>query len=90
MTKKIAIMVRDRQSEALRMAMGAILLDDDIHVYVLDHCLGKTEQTELYLETLNDLDIPLFTNSAENTKLQYLSAEEIAQRLSGYDHVIVY
>ena len=90
MTKKIAIMVRDRQSEALRMAMGAILLDDDIHVYVLDHGLDKTEQIGLYLETLNDLDIPVFTNCAENVELQFLSLGEIAARLSGYDHVIAY
>lgn len=90
MTKKIAIMVRDRQSEALRMAVGAILLDDDIHVYILDHGLEKTEATDLFMETLNDLDIPVFTNHAENPDLQYLSADEIAQRLSGYDHVIAY
>ena len=90
MTKKIAIMVRDRQSEALRMAVGSILLDDDIHVYVLDHQLGKTEETALYLETLNDLDIPVFTNFADNHELQYLAADEIARRLSGYDHVIAY
>lgn len=90
MTKKIAIMVRDRQSEALRMAVGAILLDDDIHVYVLDHELGKTEDIDLYLETLSDLDIPVFTNCKENSELQYLPAGEIARRLSGYDHVIAY
>ena len=90
MTKKIAIMVRDRQSEALRMAVGAILMDDDIHVYVLDQELGKTEEIALYLETLNDLDIPVFTNFAGNPELQHLAAGEIARRLSGYDHVIAY
>ena len=90
MTKKIAIMARERQSEALRMAVGAILLDDDIHVYVLDHGLDKTEETVLYMETLNDLDIPVFTNCAENPDLQLLSDKEIARRLSGYDHVIAY
>lgn len=90
MTRKIAIMVRDRQSEALRMAVGAILMDDDIHVFVLDHELGKTGEIALYLETLNDLDIPVYTNFAGNSELKYLAAEEIARRLSGYDHVIAY
>ena len=90
MTRKIAIMVRDRQSEALRMAVGAILLDDDIHVYVLDHQLEKTAETDLYLETLSDLDIPVYTNRTENNGLQYLPADEITRRLSGYDHVIAY
>jgi len=90
MTKKIAIIIRDRQSEALRMAVGAILLDDDINVYVLDHRLDESDQNDLYLETLNDLDIPIFTNTKENTGLIYLAVGEIARRLSGYDHVIAY
>lgn len=33
MVKKIAVLVRDRQEEALRMAVGATLKDDVIDVY---------------------------------------------------------
>jgi hypothetical protein len=44
MSKKIAILVRDRQGEALRMAVGAILMDDAIDVYVLDRKVEDTEE----------------------------------------------
>ena len=36
MQKKIAVLVRERQSEALRMSLGLILVDDQVDVYVLD------------------------------------------------------
>lgn len=90
MTKKIAVLVRDRQSEALRMAVGVILLDDEIDVYVLDRPLEKTEQIELYAETLHDLEMNVYTNCRENKDFKYLSNEDIANKLTEYDHVVAY
>jgi hypothetical protein len=90
MTKKIAVIVRDRQAEALRMAIGIILLDDTVDVYVLDQKVEETEQNELYLETLQFMDMKAFSNYEESDKLAYLTTEEIALRLSGYDHVLAY
>lgn len=40
-TKKIAVIVRDRQGEALRVAGGLTLADDTIEVFVLDTKLDK-------------------------------------------------
>ena len=90
MTKKVAVLVRDRQGEALRMAVGIILLDDMIDVYVLDGKVAEEGSNELYLETIVDMEMNAFSNTRENEGMEYLTAEEIALRLLDYDHVIPY
>lgn len=90
MTKKIAVVVRERQSEALRMAIGIILLDDIIEVYVLGRKVEDNEQTRLYLETIQDLEIKAYTDVEENETMEYLQTEVIARQLCDYDHVLAY
>lgn len=90
MAKKIAVIVRERQGEALRMAIGIILLDDIIEVYVLDREVEKTEQNLLYLETISDLEIQAYSNVRDNDTMEYLSIQDIARQLSKYDHVLAY
>ena len=55
MARKIAVVVRDRQGEALRMAIGIILMDDEVYIYVLDRVVEPTEQNLLNLETIRDM-----------------------------------
>lgn len=90
MSKKIAVVVRGRQSEALRMAVGIILMDDTIDVYVLDCIIEKNEQHDLYLETFELMEMNAYSNMAENETMQRLSIAEIAVRLPFYDHVLAY
>jgi len=90
LSKRIAVVVRDRQAEALRMAVGLILLDDLIHVYVLDRKVDETEQNSLNIETMQDLDMELYTNIRDNKDMQYLDNRQIAENLLGYDHVLMY
>jgi len=90
MQKKIAVLIRDRQEEGMRMAVGIILKDDEVDVYVLDAKLRDNPDNALNLETMADLDMKVWTNSRENGSLPYLSTEEIGQRLAGYDHVLPY
>lgn len=90
MKKKIAVLVRDRQDEALRMALGLVLADDEVDVYVLDHKLADTEVIQLYLTTLKEFEFRVFTNRPDNEGLEYLSVEQIAQRLPQYDHTLPY
>ena len=90
MAKKIAVLVRDRQEEALRMAVGATLRDDVIEVYVLDRAVEATENNALNIETLRDLDVKVWTNVPENAGLELCSTEELARRLPGYDHILAY
>jgi hypothetical protein len=90
MSKKIALLVRERQEEALRMGVGIILLDDQVDVYVLDRKVEETEANSLNLETMKDLDMNVYTNVKENEGLEFLDTEEIGRRLAGYDHIIPY
>jgi hypothetical protein len=90
MSKKIAVLVRDRQDEALRMAVGLTLMDDVIDVYVLDRKVNDTAENALNVETLKDLSMHVYTNDAGNVGMEFCPTEEIAQRLSGYDQILPY
>lgn len=89
MAKKIAVVVRDRQDEALRMAVGLTLADDEVNVFVMDKKLESNDNIDLNVETLGDMDVKIFTNNPEN-KFEQMSTEEIAKALAGYDVVIPY
>jgi len=90
MTKKIAVLVRERQTEALRMALGLILMDDSIDIYILDRKVEESDENKTGIETMQDLDMNIYTNCRENEELQYLVSGEIAQRLLEYDMVVPY
>jgi hypothetical protein len=90
MQKTVAVMVRERQDEALRIAVGLTLLDDIIEVYVLDRKLDETENNKLNLETIDMMDIKIFTNAKDNKGMEYLSTEDIAKKLLDYDIVLPY
>jgi len=89
MAKKVAILVRNREGEALRMAVGATLADDEINVFIMDKKIEHNEDNDLNLETLTDLDVKIFSNNPANPYTQK-STEEIARMLSEYDIVIPY
>lgn len=90
MTKKVAILVRDRKHEALRMAVGATLADDEVEVFVMDKKLEEgNDEIELNVETLTDLGVRIFTNHPDNP-FEQKTTEEIARMLPEYDIVIPY
>jgi hypothetical protein len=88
--KRIAVLVRDRQAEALRMSLGLLLLDDAVDVYVLDRPLEQTEETAPHLEAMEEFELKIYTNSEEKEGMERLSTEVIARRLVQYDHVLPY
>ncbi len=90
MGKKIAVLVRDRQGEALRMAVGITLMDDAIDVYVLDRKVESNPDNDLNIETIRDMGMKLATNTKENADMDFISTEELAQKLLEYDHIIPY
>lgn len=89
MAKRIAVLIRDRKHEALRMSVGLTLADDEVNVFIMDEKLDTDEATALNLETLLDLGCRIFSNNPEN-KCEQMTAEEIARILPGYDVVIPY
>jgi hypothetical protein len=88
--KRIAMVVRDRQGEALRVASGLTLADDAIEVFVLDRQLD-TEDPEVArpLELVNELDLKVWSNNASNG-FAALTLEEMARKFLEYDLVISY
>jgi len=89
MAKKIAVLIRDRKHEALRMAVGLTLADDEVNVFIMDEKLETDEAIALNLETLQDLGCRIFSNNPEN-EYEQMTAEEIARALTGYDVIIPY
>lgn len=90
MPKKIAVIIRENQSEGLRMATGAIMLDDEIDVYVLDRKIERSENNNQYLEAFADFEMNIYSNNQGEEGTVYLETEEIAQKLLDYDLIIPY
>ncbi len=90
MTRKIAVLVRDRQGEALRMALGLTLMDDVVNVFLLDRTFELSEADAANVELMQEMDIAFFSNDEGNADAQYLPTDELARRLVAYDHVIPY
>lgn len=90
MAKKIAVLIRDRQEEGLRMAVGLTLKDDKVDVYVLDRELEVSENNSLNLETLELMEAGVFTNVDGVEGLAFIETEEMAGRLTSYDSVLPY
>lgn len=88
--KKIAVLVRDGQAEALRMAVGLTLADDEVSVFIMEKKLDfGDEKISLNIETLNDLGVKIYSNIPED-KFKQMSTEEIARVLPEYDTVLPY
>ncbi len=89
-TKKIAVIVRDRQAEALRVASGLTLADDVIEIFILDRKLDKTDpEIAQPLELVTELDLKVYSNNPENGYTT-MSLEEMAKKLLEYDIVVPY
>lgn len=89
-TKKIAVVVRDRQGEALRIASGLTLSDDSIEVFILDRKLDKNnEEVAKPLELVMDLELKMYSNNGENG-YETISLDDMAKRLLAYDFVVPY
>ena len=90
MSKKIAVVVRDRQAEAFRMAVGLTLEDDEVNVFVMDKKVDDSDEAvSLNVETCNDLDVKIYSNNPENN-FEQMSTEDIASALVNYDSVLPY
>lgn len=87
-TKKIAVVIRDRQAEALRMSVGLTVLEDTIDIF-LTRPLRNDEETRVQLEGVKELDMKVFA-TVEETEFEYLTVENMAGKLLEYDHILPY
>lgn len=89
-TKKIAVVVRDRQGEALRVAGGLTLADDAIDVFILDRELDKNNpEVAQPLELVTELDLKVYSNNPKNGYTT-ITLGEMAKKLLEYDLVVPY
>lgn len=87
---KIAVLINDRQAEAIRMSSGITLLDDEIEMFFLDATIDDSDDVEMMLEIAGEMELPMFSNVAENTQMTIISTEELHNKLLEYDHIIAY
>ena len=90
MAKLIAVLVRERQEEALRIAVGLTLADDRVAVFVLDRRLADTPQNATNLEVLEELGMRVATNCVDNAGLELPSNAHLAREVLACDHILPY
>lgn len=87
--KKVAVIVSDDQRGGLRMGVGLTLADSAVTVFLMDKPLESSDDIDLNVETLGDLDAKLYSN-VPGSKQEIMSTEEIARALTDFDAVIQY
>jgi len=90
MSKKIAVVVRDRQDEAIRMSIGLTLMDDSVDVFMLNNKLIKTKQNALNIDTLEEMGVKVYSNIEGDAESSYESVDLMAKDILSYDHILAY
>ena len=87
--KKIAVIVRDRTEQALRMALGLTLMDDKVDVYLAGGPPEKTNMNAMNIEMLNAMKACLYSLKPVNG-FKDIGFDDFAKVLIEYDEVIPY
>ncbi|MDA8085259.1 MAG: hypothetical protein M0Z75_01000 [Nitrospiraceae bacterium] len=87
--KKIAVIVRQRTDEALRMALGLTLFDDRVDVYLTGAGPARTEQNRMNMEMLRAMGAGLFS-LCEADEFTRVDEDAMPGLLLGYEVVIAY
>ena len=90
MAKGVAVLVRELQAEALRVAVGQTLKAERVEVFVLDRRLADSPEIAMYVDVLKELGMPVATNVADNPGLQVLSNARIAERIAACEVTVPY
>lgn len=88
--KKIAVLVSDRQGEALRMSLGLTLADDAITVINIGAPIEANDDNNLNVESLQMMDCELFSVNEVDADFQPISMQLLPEKLLEFNHVIPY
>ncbi|MBK5225664.1 MAG: hypothetical protein JJD96_03710 [Thermoleophilia bacterium] len=88
--KKIAVIVRDRQGEALRMSLGLVLADDEVSVFNLGAVIERNDDNNLNIESLEMMDCILYSVNEKDENFQAITMQDVPAKLLDYDHVVAY
>jgi hypothetical protein len=86
----IAVLITERQAEALRMSSGLIVLDDTVEIFFLDTKVESSDEVEMMLEITEEMELPLYSNVEENTQTTVISTAELHTKLLDFDHIVMY
>ncbi len=87
--KKIAVIVRDRQSEGLRMAVGLSVLNN-VDIYIFDRKLEESDEILLNLGMAKEMRLSIYTNTQLNEGIEFIETKDIAKKLLKYDNILAY
>ena len=90
MSRKIAVLVQDRQGEALRMALGLTLMDDKVEVFLLGRQFQLSDKDRDNKELMEEMDVLFYSDHAENQGTELISTRDLATKLAEYDHILPY
>lgn len=88
--KKIAVIVRDREGEALRMSLGLVLADDEVSVFNLGPVIERNDDNNLNIESLEMMDCILYSVNEKDENFQTIAMQDVPAKLLDYDHVVAY
>lgn len=86
--KRVAILARRNQAEALRVAGGLTLADHGVEVFVLDGPLADSDEVMEQMEVLEFAEIEPVPVGPANGEDAAIGAEELARRLPGFEAVL--
>ncbi len=90
--KKIAVIIRNRQSEGLRMSVGLTVMDDMVDVFITEK-LKDDPETRLQMngvKEMQELGLINIYSLYEGDGMKKLTIEEMAEKLTEYDNILPY
>ena len=84
---RVGVIVRETDSEQLRMATGLTAIHDDILVVIADHVLKPDVLAAEHIEAMGLMGVRFLTNREENT-FEYMEDSLIAKLLAECDIVL--
>lgn len=95
--KKIAVIIRDKESEALRMAIGLSILHK-VDIYILAKKINLTDEVLMNMEMIKELKLGIYTDNSFcyeqikqiNNNIKILTIEDIAKNLLKCDNILPY
>ena len=72
------------------MSIGLILMDDVVDIFVLNNKLAHTQKEALNIETIQEMDMKIYSNVEQGDEVVFIPMPEMAEKLLTYDHVLAY
>ena len=88
--KKIAVVIQDRQDEALRMALGLVLADDSVTVINVGAPIVSNEGNDMNVESLEMMECDRLSVNTADEDFEQITMQDVPAKLLEFDVVIPY